>query len=279
MKTFSSKDEMYKFSSAARAEGKTVGVVPTMGALHEGHLALMRKARKECGVVIATIFVNKTQFAPNEDFSRYPRTIESDKAGCEAAGVDAIFAPTTDEMYSPDFATYIVNEKAAGILEGAVRPTHFRGVLTVVMKLFNITAPHVAYFGQKDYQQTVVIRQMVNDLDIPVDIRIEPTVRERDGLAMSSRNRYLSESERKQAVCLHTSLVKCRELMMGGEKSAKNLAAAMRAVIDTQPDAKIDYVEIRNPDSLEPVDNVRPGDVALVAVRLGKTRLIDNMIL
>lgn len=270
--------EMREYSSRRRAEGKTIGLVPTMGALHEGHLGLIRAARKECGVVVVSLFVNPTQFGPAEDFDKYPRAFEADCAACERLGVDVLFAPAPEEMYRPGAETYVVQERLAKTLEGAARPTHFRGVMTVVLKLFNTVAPHVAYFGQKDYQQTVVLRRMAADLDIPVDVSVLPTVRESDGLAMSSRNRYLAPDERKQAVCLCEALKLCLKLFAAGERSAEKLKAMMRRRIDKEPSVRLDYLEIVKPETLERVGTVEPGDVALVAAFVGETRLIDNAI-
>jgi len=271
--------EMREYSSRRRAEGKTIGLVPTMGALHEGHLCLIRSARRECGVVVVSLFVNPTQFGPAEDLDKYPRTFDADCAACERSGVDALFAPAPEEMYRPGAETCVVQERLAKMLEGATRPTHFQGVLTVVLKLFNIAAPHVAYFGQKDYQQTVVIRRMAADLDVPVDVSVVPTVRENDGLAMSSRNRYLAPDERRQAACICEALKQCRERFAAGERSAEKLKAVMRRRIDKEPSARLDYVEIAKPETLEPAGTVEPGDVALVAAFIGETRLIDNAIL
>jgi len=279
MKIIETKAEMRAFSLAQRQKGKAVGLVPTMGALHEGHLSLIRAARSDCGIAVVSIFVNPAQFAPNEDLAKYPRSFQADCAACERCGADAVFAPSSEEMYPPGSETFVVQDRLAGVLEGASRPAHFRGVLTVVLKLFNVAAPQVAYFGQKDYQQTVVIRRMVADLDVPVEVRVLPTVREADGLAMSSRNRYLNPDERRQAVCLSASLDLCSRLAAQGSRSTDELKARMRARIDKEPSALVDYVEIVDPDTLGPVAAVRSGDVALVAVLVGTTRLIDNVIL
>ncbi|MFH1731411.1 MAG: pantoate--beta-alanine ligase [Planctomycetota bacterium] len=279
MEIFETKAEVYEYSLRKRGEGKSVGLVPTMGALHEGHLSLVRAAREECDTVIVSIFVNPTQFGPDEDLGKYPRAFEADCDACEALGVDAVFAPAGDEMYLPDAETYVIQERLPATLEGASRPIHFRGVLTVVLKLFNVAAPHVAYFGRKDYQQSVVVRKMAADLDVPVRIAVLPTVREADGLAMSSRNKYLDAGERRQAVCLHEALGLCRTRFDEGERSTEKLKAAMRERIDREPSARIDYVEIANPDTLEPADSPEPGDVVLIAVHVGRTRLIDNAIL
>ena len=279
MEIFETKAEVHEYSLRQRGEGKSVGLVPTMGALHEGHLSLVRAAREQCDTVIVSIFVNPTQFGPDEDLGKYPRTFKADCDACEALGVDAIFAPAGGEMYLPDAETYVIQERLPAMLEGASRPIHFRGVLTVVLKLFNVAAPHVAYFGRKDYQQSVVVRKMAADLDVPVRIAVLPTVREADGLAMSSRNKYLDAGERRQAVCLHEALELCRTRFAEGERSAEKLKAEMRERIDREPSARIDYVEIVKHDTLEPADSPEPGDVVLIAVHVGRTRLIDNAIL
>ena len=279
MEVLESKAEMHEFSLRQRGEGKSVGLVPTMGALHEGHLSLVRAARQECDTVIVSVFVNPTQFGPNEDLDEYPRPFQADCDACAALGVDAIFAPADGEMYPADAETFVIQERLPAVLEGASRPIHFRGVLTVVLKLFNVAAPHVAYFGRKDYQQSVVVRKMAADLDVPVRIAVLPTVREDDGLAMSSRNKYLDPDERRQAVCLFEALELCRKRFADGERSAAALKAAMRERIDREPSARIDYVEIAGPDTLDPADPPGPGDVVLLAVAIGRTRLIDNAIL
>lgn len=279
MDVIETKAEMHDYSVRRRARGERIGLVPTMGALHDGHLSLVRKAREDCDAVVVSIFVNPTQFAPEEDFARYPQPFGADCEACEKLAVDAVFAPTRDEMYPPDAETYVLQERLASALGGASRPTHFQGVLTVLLKFFNVVAPHVAYFGQKDYQQTVVIRRMVADLDVPVEITIMPTVRERDGLAMSSRNKYLSPDEREQALCLVRALERCRHLFADGERSPGKLKEEMSEQIRREASARIDYVEIVKPDSLDRSESVEVGDVALVAVHVGETRLIDNMIL
>jgi len=270
---------MRQFSAERRAAGRRLGLVPTMGALHEGHLSLIRRARKDCGAVAVSLFVNPTQFGPAEDLEKYPRTFAADRAACEELGADVLFAPKAEEMYQPDAETFVVQDRLAAVLEGASRPTHFRGVLTVVLKLFNIIAPDVAYFGQKDYQQTVVIRRMVRDLDVPVEIAVLPTVREPDGLAMSSRNRYLSADERRQAVCVYQALELARSRFARGERSAERLLAEMRGRIDKERAARIDYVQVVESDTLRPVEQAKTGDVALAAVFVGTTRLIDNVVL
>ncbi len=279
MKIIESKPDMHEYSLRRRGEGNSVGLVPTMGALHQGHLSLVRKARQECDFLVVSVFVNPTQFGPGEDLEKYPRTFEADRRACEELGVDVLFAPSNDEMYPAGPETYVVQEHLTKVLEGASRPTHFRGVLTVVLKLLNIVVPHAAYFGQKDYQQSVVVRRMAADLDVPVEIRVLPTVREEDGLAMSSRNKYLSPEQRDQAACLYESLRLCGDLFARGERNAQKIKTELQARIDKAPLARIDYVEIVKPNTLQPAETVESGDVALVAVFFGTTRLIDNVIL
>jgi len=265
----------------ARARGDKIGFVPTMGALHSGHFSLMKCALKECRYVVVSIFVNPTQFGPKEDYRKYPRTLGEDRRLCSEAGVHLIFAPKVNEMYPSGFATYVTPEKfLAGRLCGESRPEHFRGVDTVVLKLFNIAMPDAAYFGQKDYQQSVIIRRMVCDLNLNVRIRVLPTVREKDGLAVSSRNRYLSSGESKQAVCLYLALQRARELAQKeGVTDAAKLKDAMRRVIAKYDLAKINYADIVHPQTLESVKTVSGEAVATLAVFVGGTRLIDNIVL
>jgi pantoate--beta-alanine ligase len=264
------------WSKAARRAGKTVGLIPTMGALHEGHLSLVRRARAENDLAIASIFVNPLQFGPNEDFARYPRDPEGDRALLESVGCDAVFTTTPEAMYPPGFGTYVVQDALAAKLEGAARPGHFRGVLTVVLKLFEIVRPDRAYFGHKDFQQTVVIRRMAKDLDLDIAIVVCPTVREPDGLALSSRNRYLSAAERADALSLSRGLEKSLRLFAAGERGAAPLRRAIEEEVERAPLARLEYAAVVDPETLDPVDPVRRGDVALVAARLGSTRLIDN---
>ncbi|HXG66136.1 MAG TPA: pantoate--beta-alanine ligase [Blastocatellia bacterium] len=264
-----------------RAGGKRIGFVPTMGALHEGHLSLMSRAREMCDVVVASVFVNPAQFGPNEDFARYPRDLTRDAEVAFTRKVDFIFAPTAEDMYPEGFCTYVTAEGLSDRLEGASRPGHFRGVATVVNKLFNIVWPHFAFFGRKDAQQVVIIKRMVNDLAMDVEIIVGPTVREEDGLALSSRNAYLSPAERKAAPVLRRALERCRTLYTGGERDAAKLLSTMRSVIEAEPLARLDYAAITDTTSLEPLDHVRPDEPALVslAVYFGSTRLIDNIVL
>ena len=274
--------EMNAAVAAIKRSGRPLACVPTMGALHEGHAALMRLARGSDAAVVVSIYVNPTQFGPKEDFTRYPRTLEADCRICEREGVAAVFVPTDNEMYpggQPAVSTWVEELQVARRLEGERRPGHFRGVCTVVAKLFNIIQPDRAYFGQKDYQQLKVIQRMVCDLCYPIAIVPVPTVREADGLAMSSRNRYLSPSERAQATVLWKALDTARNLLASGEHNPKRLQTAMAKVVATAPVARLDYAEIADPETLEPLHEVKRGDVALIAAFVGKTRLIDNLIL
>jgi len=270
---------MRQRSLAERAAGKAIGLVPTMGALHEGHLALMRRARAENGFVVASIFVNPTQFGPGEDFERYPRDLDKDLALCGGAGVDAVFAPPAEEMYPEDFSLSVDPGAVAQPLEGMSRPGHFRGVATVVAKLFNIVLPDRAYFGQKDAQQLAVIRNLVRGLNFGVEVVACPTVRESDGLAMSSRNACLNPGERQAALCLSRALNIAKDLVAGGERRAPEVAAAMAEEIVAEPLAELDYAAVVDPDSFEDVEKLSRPALALLAVRLGKTRLIDNELL
>jgi len=255
-----------------------VGFVPTMGYLHQGHLALVRQARAENVSVVASIFVNPTQFGPHEDFARYPRDPQRDLALLEKEGTDVVFMPSADEMYPPQFNSWVEVGKVAERLEGAARPGHFRGVATVVAKLFNIVQPDRAYFGQKDAQQLIVIKKMASDLDMNLEIVAAPTVREADGLAMSSRNTYLNPEERKQAVVLYQALTLAQKLWSQGEKDTKAIRRQMTALIQKQPLAKIDYISIADAETLDELDTVRPPALVSLAVRIGKTRLIDNVV-
>ncbi|MFQ3632928.1 pantoate--beta-alanine ligase [Roseiflexus sp.] len=268
-----------EFRAARAALYGTVGLVPTMGYLHEGHLSLVRRARSENDYVITTIFVNPTQFGPSEDLARYPRDLPRDLALLEAEKVDLVFAPDVAEMYPPGFGTFVDAGPIAALLEGAARPGHFRGVATVVCKLFNITTPHRAYFGQKDAQQTLVIRRMTRDLNLPVEIVVCPIVREPDGLAMSSRNVYLNPEERRAATVLFRALQAVQERFRAGERNGDELRAAMRAVIDAEPLARADYVSIADLEDLHELDEVTDSALASLAVRIGTTRLIDNCLL
>lgn len=259
-----------------RKEGKEIGLVPTMGYLHNGHRSLMERARKENGKVVVSIFVNPIQFGPNEDFATYPRDLEHDKAVCESAGVDVIFAPEAEEMYQEGFCSFVGMSILTEELCGKSRPSHFQGVCTVVSKLFHIVTPDRAYFGQKDAQQLAVIKRMVIDLSMDVEVIGCPIVREEDGLAMSSRNTYLSEQERKAALILSESLQLADVLVKQGETSAANVLEEMKKLIQLEPLAKIDYVEAVNVLTMKPVDTITDSTLIAMAVYIGKTRLIDN---
>jgi pantoate--beta-alanine ligase len=255
-----------------------LGFVPTMGYLHEGHLALVRQARAENPTVAVSIFVNPTQFGPKEDFARYPRDPERDLALLEKEGADIVFMPSAEEIYPPNFNSWVEVGKITEKLEGAARPGHFRGVATVVARLFDIVRPDKAYFGQKDAQQLVVIKKMASDLDMGIEIIAVPTVREPDGLAMSSRNTYLNAEERKQAVVLYQALTLAQRLYADGEKDAKAILKQMTALIRKQPLADIEYISIADAETLDELDRVKPPALISMAVRLGKTRLIDNVV-
>jgi len=268
---------MQAWSRAARAAGKRVGLVPTMGYLHEGHLSLMREAKRRAGLCVVSIYVNPTQFGPKEDFSKYPRNFERDQKLCESVGVDVIFAPTNEEMYPAGAATTWVEETAVSERwEGTSRPGHFRGVCTVVAKLFNIVLPDVTCFGQKDAQQCAVLKRMVRDLNFPLEFVICPTVREPDGLAMSSRNVYLSPTERQEALALKQSLDLARRELAAG-RPIDEVCAAMTKLITGKPSARIDYITFVDSETLLPAKRHEPGrTLAAMAVFIGKTRLIDN---
>jgi len=269
-------EEMRRRADDAHKQGKRVGLVPTMGALHLGHLSLAIAAKNECDVVIVSDFVNPTQFAPGEDFEKYPRTLDADLDLLSKIETNYVFAPAPAAMYPNGFEANVHVGGVSKILEGAFRPTHFDGVCTVVLKLFNITGADVAYFGQKDYQQVAVIRKMVADLNLPIQIDMRPIIREKDGLAMSSRNQYLSDDERKQALVLSKSLDRAKELMDSGEREVSVIYDEMRKVIATAPNAKIDYLHIGCASSLQEMERVAGDVVVLEAVRIGATRLIDN---
>lgn len=264
---------------AARAAFPRLGLVPTMGYLHPGHISLVEQAKAECGAVAVSIFVNPTQFGPNEDLARYPRDLPRDLAMLEAGGADLVFTPEPSEIYPPGFASRIEVGSVAEPLEGASRPGHFAGVATVVAKLFNIVQPTRAYFGQKDAQQTVVIRRMARDLDMPVEIVTVPTVREPDGLALSSRNVYLTADQRAAAPVLFQALSLVKAHFEAGERDANALRTTMREVIATEPGVEIDYVSVADPDTLQELDRIAVGALVSLAARLGKTRLIDNLLL
>jgi pantoate--beta-alanine ligase len=265
--------------AAARAAGRSIGFVPTMGALHAGHAALVRAARASCGFVVVSVFVNPTQFGPTEDFARYPRTLDADREVCTAAGADLVFAPGVEEMYPEGSVTAVEVKELDAVLCGPGRPGHFRGVCTVVAKLFNIVGPDVAYFGAKDFQQARIVRQMVRDLNFPVEIRVEPTVREPDGLALSSRNRYLSPAERAAAPAIYRALVNVKARAAAGEVDVARLETALAAELAAIPGARVEYARIVDRERLRPLARLDRPAVAAVAVFLGTTRLIDNLAL
>lgn len=278
METSESIQQTRAASRAARSKKLRVGVVPTMGALHAGHVSLIEIAREHCDFVIATIFVNPTQFGPNEDLDKYPRTFDEDLEKCKGAGADLVFHPNVQAMYPPGADTFVEVDKLSQLHEGEHRCGHFRGVTTIVLKLFNITEPDVAFFGQKDYQQQLLIRQMCRDLDVPVEIHTCPIVREPDGLAMSSRNRYLSESERQTALRLSQCLRLGEEQFRSGATKVADVLAEMTKHLDGD-DVSIDYIRIADPNTLQPLEFTESKMVALVAARVGSTRLIDNLII
>jgi len=268
---------------AARANRQRLGLVPTMGALHEGHLSLVRAAKAQCDAVAVSIFVNPTQFGPTEDLSKYPRQFDRDCSMLEKEGVEILFAPPVEEMYpnsnSSDAATWVVVEGLSEKLDGRSRPNHFRAVTTIVSKLFHIIEPEAAFFGQKDAAQLAVIRRMVRDQNFPVEIVACPIVREPDGLAMSSRNAYLSREERARALVLHRSLQEARQQFQAGEKSAASLISAAKEVIASEPQVRLDYFEIVDPDTLDPIERISQKALIAVAAYVGSTRLIDNIVL
>ncbi|AJC73688.1 pantoate--beta-alanine ligase [Pseudothermotoga hypogea DSM 11164 = NBRC 106472] len=270
---------MKQISESERAAGKKIGFVPTMGYLHEGHLSLVRRCRQENDVVVVSIFVNPTQFGPNEDYASYPRDLNRDLSMLQAENVDYVFVPSVEEMYPPHYSTYVVEESLSKYLCGKSRPTHFRGVCTVVTKLFNIVKPHRAYFGQKDAQQFRIIRRMVRDLNMDVEVIECPIVREPDGLAMSSRNVYLVGEERKQALALYQSLKIAEQLYRAGERSAERIKEKMLEHFAKFNLVRVDYVEIVDEETLQPVERLEGKVLVAVAAWVGKARLIDNTIL
>ena len=278
MRTIHSVPETQAACRAARREGKRVSFVPTMGALHEGHLSLVKAARAQSDFVVVSIFVNPLQFGPNEDFSKYPRMMAEDCAKLAAENVDLVFAPTKDDMYPPNASTIVEVQGISERLDGRSRPGHFKGVTTVVTKLFEIVRPELAFFGQKDAAQVAIIRKMVADLNMDIQIVVEPTTRERDGLAMSSRNAYLNHEQRKQALVLHRALMRVQTSVDTGEVDSAKLIAIGKEVMAEEHGAKLDYFEIVNPDTLEPVKDVRGGALVAVAAWVGNTRLIDNVV-
>ena len=271
--------DMQSYVRKCKLDGKTIGFVPTMGYLHEGHLSLVRIARKRCDILVVSIFVNPTQFGPGEDFDKYPRDFGRDKKLCEQENVDIIFAPSVEEMYPKDSVTYVdMAGEMTKVLCGKYRPGHFRGVMTVVSKLFNIVQPDIAVFGRKDGQQLAVIRRMVSDLNFPIEIIGGETVRESDGLAMSSRNKYLTEEQRKSAPALYKSLLLAKTMIEDGETDSSKIVERMRDYISNSGDFKIQYIEIVDADTLTPVDKIRNKVMIALAAFLGETRLIDNIV-
>ncbi len=281
MEIITRRQRMSSVSRKVRREpDRTIGLVPTMGALHEGHLSLVTEARRMCDVVVVSVFVNPTQFGPNDDYNRYPRDLTRDAATLTDYNVDYIFAPSVEEIYPKGFSTAVFVEGISDQMEGASRPGHFRGVATVVSILLNVIRPDFAFFGQKDAQQTVVVKRLVKDLAFDTEILILPTVREESGLALSSRNAYLEDDERNAATVLYKSLKKAKEAFKNGERSGQRLAEIVKVVIDTEPRARLDYVSVSDADTLEPLERLDDRSVLVaLAVRIGKARLIDNVIL
>jgi len=279
MQILSTVNETRTAVRAAREQGKTIGFVPTMGALHDGHISLVHAAKSRCDFVVVSIFVNPTQFGPNEDFSRYPRTFEADRQKLEAEGVDVLFAPSVEEMYPNGATTFVTVEEIGDRLDGRSRPGHFRGVTTVVSKLLHVVEPDVAFFGQKDAAQAANIKRMVRDLMFPVEIVVAPIIRDGDGLALSSRNAYLLPEERRQATVLSRALREVQARYQAGERKSDKLIAAAREVFASEPAVRVDYIALVDPETLEDVASAQNGTLAAVAVVVGTTRLIDNMVL
>jgi pantoate--beta-alanine ligase len=267
-----------KLIKAARAKGKKIGFVPTMGALHIGHISLIEAAVQQTDFVVVSIFVNPTQFGPSEDFGKYPRPFDADLEICRKKGVDVVFAPAPEEMYPGENLTWVNVEKLTEPLCGQFRPGHFRGVTTVCAKLFDIVAPDIAFFGQKDAQQAIVIKRMVADLNMPLEVVICQTIREPDGLAVSSRNQYLTEKQRKDAALIYKSLQKCREMIEAGVTDTKEIITQMKSILRQIPSAQIEYISIVDAKMLESIDQVSGKILAAVAVKIGSTRLIDNVL-
>jgi pantoate--beta-alanine ligase len=279
METIHTIEWMKQIAHENRLHDRILGLVPTMGALHEGHFSLIRAAQRECAPVVVSLFVNPTQFGPAEDLSKYPRTLEADRAALEALGVGYLFAPSAQEMYPPDFRSAVVVEGLSDRLEGRSRPGHFRGVTTVVLKLFEIVQPRFAYFGRKDAQQARLIRQMAADLNLDASVVVCPIVREADGLALSSRNVYLKGDDRRAATALSLSLAAVRDEIAKGERDTARLLAALRRVLAKEPRVALDYAEIVDNETLEPVASLRGTCYVLLAAKVGDTRLIDNALI
>ena len=278
MKTVKTVEEMQAYSHEMQASGKRIALVPTMGYLHEGHLALVDAAHRHADIVVVSIFVNPTQFAPGEDLNSYPRNFERDCKLCKLRRVDAVFAPAAEEMYPEENTTWVTEESLTGVLCGESRPTHFRGVTTVVTKLFNIIMPDIAIFGEKDFQQAAVIKKMTKDLNFNIEIITVPIIREEDGLAMSSRNKYLSETERKQATSIYKALKRAEEAILAGGGNPKIITDEITRRI-TQNGGEIDYVAMMNPKTLQPVSDAASDTLIAVAAYFGNTRLIDNIVI
>jgi pantoate--beta-alanine ligase len=279
MQLIHSVEEMKVFSRRLRREGKTLGLVPTMGALHEGHLSLLRRAQQQCDAAVVSIFVNPTQFGPSEDFARYPRNLEKDLEALRMFNVDACFAPAVEEIYAAGFSNAVDPGDMASRLEGASRPGHFKGVATVVLQLFSIVTPDLAYFGQKDFQQGLIVRRMIRDFHLDARVVVCPIVRDKDGIALSSRNEYLSSAERETARLLSRSLKRAQEVVWRGETRARHVCEEMRRILDSDSRLQTDYAVVVNPENLQEVKDILSGNVALVAARVGAVRLIDNTIL
>jgi len=273
------RDELRAAVAAAKRQGRSIGVVPTMGGLHAGHLSLVDAACRECDFTIVTIFVNPTQFAPGEDFEKYPRDLEADLRSLSVHPVNLVFAPADGEMYRPGHATYVEMGGLAKVWEGACRPTHFRGVATIVLKLLNMTAPDVAYFGQKDYQQSLLVRRMVDDLDLDVNIRVCPIVRDADGLALSSRNVYLGKDARRRALALSASLALAARLVEEGRRQADPIRAEIERLLSETPGVRVQYVAIVDPETMQEVDRISGRTLVAVAAVVDGTRLIDNRLI
>ncbi|MCG8471678.1 MAG: pantoate--beta-alanine ligase [Desulfobacterales bacterium] len=271
--------EMQAASDVFRIEGKRIAFVPTMGFLHQGHLSLMEKGREKADILIASIFVNPAQFGPNEDLDTYPRAMESDLEKCKEVGVDIVFTPTNDQIYPQGYETYVELEKLPHHLCGLSRPVFFKGITTVVTKLFHIVKPHIAIFGEKDFQQLAIIKRMVRDLNMEVEVLGGALVREEDGLAMSSRNAYLTDDQRKEGLRLFQSLCKAKEMVQAGESNPKAICDMAKIHISKAHEAQIDYISICDPDTLNEVDAITGPTLMALAVMMGKTRLIDNMVL
>jgi len=279
MNVITKSSHMYARALELKKRGQSIGLVPTMGALHEGHMSLIRQARKENDVVIVSIFVNPLQFGGGEDFSRYPRPFKKDFSLCSRASVDYVFNPAPSDLYPDGFSTYVEVDNLSSVLCGKSRPGHFRGVATVVNKLCNITCPDIMYVGQKDAQQSVIIRRMAVDLNLPVVIRVMPIIREPDGLAMSSRNEYLNGREREDALVLYNSLMLAKNMVKAGTRDVTRIISAMKKFIRVKKNALIDYVAVVEPDTLVPFKKITGQCLIALAVRIGKTRLIDNIVL